>query len=81
MKKHKHLEQLVHPIKDDSGRFIPYCDFDWQQGIIATEFYHTCEARMCRHYHRLYITIGYPIISSIKHIGISNQDAKGVRNE
>ena len=62
-RKHKgKLEQIVHPLKDSGGRFIPYCDFGWHQGIIVRENYRTCEARMCRYYHRLYITFGFPAI-------------------
>lgn len=59
-RKHKvKLEQIVHPLKDSGGRFIPYCDFGWHQGLITSNYYQTCRARRCRHYKELRIGSPY----------------------
>ena len=41
------------PFKDENGRFIPYCDFGYHQGIPRN--YKVCEKRGCSHYKRLNI--------------------------
>ncbi len=41
------------PIILDGERFIPYCNFEFHQGISKT--YEICERRSCKHYKRLYI--------------------------
>ena len=41
------------PLRDDMGRYIPYCDFGPHQGISLRPS--VCEQRACEHYRRLYL--------------------------
>lgn len=41
------------PVKDERGKYIPYCDFGCHRGIIVDE--DVCVSRSCTHYFRLYI--------------------------
>lgn len=41
------------PVIDDTGRYIPYCDFGCHRGLILRE--EVCQIRECRHYHKLYL--------------------------
>jgi len=40
-------------LKDDIGRYIPYCDFGYHQGLVKRP--DVCEQRGCKYYHKLYI--------------------------
>lgn len=54
--KNKRLESIVKrfkPVKDVSGRYVPYCDFGFHQGYVVN--YERCVDRSCKHYHKLYI--------------------------
>ena len=42
------------PLRDENGRYIPYCDFVAHRGISLGTC--TCELNKCAHYHKLYIT-------------------------
>jgi hypothetical protein len=42
-----------HPLKDGKGRFIPFCDYGFHQGIV--KYPEICEKRHCNHYQKLYI--------------------------
>ena len=56
MKKEGKLEEKilrVDPLIDNKGRYIPYCDFRFHQGICLKPY--ICEQRYCTHYQRLYI--------------------------
>jgi len=39
--------------RDECGRYIPYCDFGFHQGIVKDEY--VCQKRHCDHYYKLYI--------------------------
>ena len=39
--------------KDSEGRYIPYCDFGYHQGLVRKP--EVCEQRECSHYYKLYI--------------------------
>ncbi len=41
------------PLKDQKGRYIPYCDFRSHKGISKTP--EICEQRKCKNYYKLYI--------------------------
>ena len=41
------------PLRDRNGRYIPYCDFGYHQGLIRTP--EICEQRECIHYKKLYL--------------------------
>lgn len=41
------------PLTDKNGRYIPYCDFGYHQGISQTP--EICAKRNCIHYHKLYL--------------------------
>ena len=41
------------PLKDTKGKYIPYCNFGWHQGISLNPS--LCEERYCTHYSKLYI--------------------------
>lgn len=45
---------LAKPLKDENGRYLPYCDFGWHQGIVKPH-YKKCEQRRCGNYRKLYI--------------------------
>ncbi len=52
----KHLKPKVtkyRPLRDELGRYVPFCDFGFHQGLIRTP--EICEERNCTHFHRLYI--------------------------
>lgn len=56
MRKKKTIETKVfkfRPFIDVKGRYIPYCNFGYHQGIACTK--DICEERKCKHYHKLYI--------------------------
>jgi len=56
MKKEGKLEEKilrVDPLRDNKGRYIPYCDFRFHQGICLKPY--ICEQRCCTHYQKLYI--------------------------
>ena len=56
-KKRDNLESKVKPqfkpLKDYKGRYVPYCDFGYHQGLVKTP--EVCESRKCKYYHKLYI--------------------------
>jgi hypothetical protein len=43
----------VKPIKDERGRYIPFCNYSWHQGIPSDN--ERCEVSNCKHYQRLYL--------------------------
>ena len=43
----------VKPMKDNKGRYIPFCDFGYHQGILKDTS--ICTERHCKHYQKLYI--------------------------
>ena len=43
----------LRPLKDDKGKYIPYCNFGFHMGIVLS--YDICEERKCTHYKRLYL--------------------------
>jgi len=43
------------PLKDKVGKYIPFCNFGYHQGIVRTP--DICEDRHCKHYKRLYIDL------------------------
>ena len=55
-RKQNKLEQVMgyKPLKDQKGRFIPYCDYGFHLGIPRK--YKRCVGRQCRNLHKLYIT-------------------------
>jgi len=58
-RKRKSLEKRligIKPMKNETGRFIPYCDFHMHRGI-PTDWY-VCERLNCTHYKRLYLKNG-----------------------
>ena len=40
-------------LSDHQGRYIPYCDFGYHEGLIIREY--VCKQRHCKHYYKLYI--------------------------
>jgi len=54
-KRLKGSKQVVNfkPLKDDGGRYIPYCDFGYHQGIVKRP--KICEERSCTHYYKFYL--------------------------
>jgi hypothetical protein len=44
------------PISDgEIGKFVPYCNFKYHQGIPRGDTYKKCEERKCHHYLKLYL--------------------------
>ena len=41
------------PLRDEKGRYVPFCDFGYHQGISLKP--EVCEQRNCMHYKKLYI--------------------------
>ncbi len=41
------------PLTDEKGKYIPYCDFGYHQGVIKTP--EICEERNCIHFQKLYL--------------------------
>ena len=41
------------PLVDNEGRYIPYCDYGWHQGLIKSP--QICEERNCDHYYKFYL--------------------------
>jgi len=39
------------PFKDQDGRYVPYCDYQWHQGFI--KYPSKCERINCIHYYRI----------------------------
>ena len=50
------LKSLVfdfEPKETERGRYIPYCDCRWHQGLVLDE--EVCLVRRCKYYHMLFI--------------------------
>lgn len=49
------MAKVIHykPLRDDLGRFVPYCDYGWHLGIPRNP--QRCESLGCRHYRKLYL--------------------------
>lgn len=41
-------------VRDEAGRYLPFCDFGYHQGLIKRE--EVCIQRNCDHYCKLYIS-------------------------
>lgn len=57
-KRNRLVDKVIYykPFKDDEGRYLPYCDFGYHQGLLRDP--KICETRYCKHYHKLYIQNG-----------------------
>lgn len=39
--------------KDEKGRYLPFCNYEWHTGIIKDETY--CQTYNCVHYQKFYV--------------------------